>query len=90
MMNKYVRNFAAAVALLALAACGGSAHLLPHVSEGETNRALSEIEAAPALQTHQRSATEASSIVFETTKRLEDAAGPVCDQLEETLCVFNV
>ena len=89
-MNKYVRKFTAAAAMLALAGCGGAAHLLPQVSEGETNRALSEIEAAPALQIHQRSATKARGIVFETAKRLEDAAGPVCDQLEETVCVFNI
>ena len=89
-MNKYFRSLTAAAAMLTLAGCGGAAHLLPQVSERETNRALSEIEAAPALETHQRSVTKARGIVFETAKRLENAARPVCDQLEETVCVFNV
>ena len=73
-----------------LAGCGGAAHLLPQVSEGETYRALSEINAAPDLKIHHCSLTQSRATVFRIAKRLQDAAGPVCAQLEESNCVFNV
>lgn len=89
-MRKTARIFAALLCVPLLAGCGGAAHLLPQVSEGETNRALSEINAAPGLETHQRSLSQSRATVFRFAKRLQDAAGPVCAQLEEANCVFNV
>jgi len=89
-MKKYARLLLAVITAVTLAGCSGAAHLLPQVSEVDTNRALSEINAAPELQTYQRPISESRSIMFDSARRLQNAAGPVCAQLEESTCAFNV
>jgi len=75
---------------LGLAACAGSMHQLPLISENEVIQASNEITDAPALHTVRRTTGQNQALVLRAAARLQKAAYPLCNQVGHSPCRFDV
>lgn len=75
---------------LGLAACAGSMHRLPLISQDEVIEAGSEITAAPDLHTVRRTSGQNQALVVRAAERLQKAAYALCNQVGHSPCRFEV